>query len=306
MKINKGLYRWISKQNKNLGLIGLITFLFPKAFVRSIYEHNIHRNLWGSRKACLTLSFDCDYPEDVEALPGLLSMLQGFPYKASFACVGAWIEKFPDEHKMIIDQGHEIVNHTYSHPDNELLNPGRRFRDIPKAEKKEEIQRCQEVCQRVLGCAPKGCRIPHFKTLFTNEIYDILRELGFLYSSSTWLTNTVSCGIPFLGPRGIVEFPVSVCPLHPFTVFDTWHSLNARRLSHRIVHRGPDRYFELFRDLIDVGLDTNSYINVYIDPLDIKKIPKFADMLRLVRSRDLLVETYESYIRKDLPVESGA
>ena len=294
MEIPDSFYHWVTRQNSNLLLVGIITFLFPKIFIQSIYNCNRKRQLWGGKKACLTISFDCDYPQDVEAFPSLLKILSKYAFKTSFACVGNWIEKYPDEHKMILDQGHEILNHTYSHPDNEILNPGRKFRDISRIEKKEEIEKCHEICDKVLKYEPIGCRIPHFKNLFTDEIYGILKELGYLYSSSTWVTGTKSFGMPFEAEGGILEFPLTTCPKHPFTVFDTWHSLNSPRLSHRIIHRTEDAYYDLFKQLIDMGIETNSYLNIYIDPYDVLKMEEFSFMFDYIshKKEDLIVLPY--------------
>ena len=150
------------------------------------------------------------------------------------------IEKYPVEHGAILKEGHELLNHTYSHPDNELLNPGCRFKDISSEEKKLEILKCDEVCKRILGAAPKGLRIPHFKNLFTEDIYDLLVQVGYAYSTSTWLTNTPSRGLPFRTSNGIVEFPLATCPKHPFTVFDSWHSMKTTRLSHSTSTEGRE------------------------------------------------------------------
>ena len=298
------LYRWIATQNGNLPLIGLVTFGLPRAFLRWILNGNRRRELWSGRKACVTLSFDCDYPQDVEALPAIVRMLAAYRYKASFAAVGRWIEEYPREHALVVEHGHELVNHTYSHPDNELLNPGRKFRWIPRAEKLDEVARCHEICRTVLGTEPVGLRIPHFKNLFTDEIYGILAELGYRYSSSTWLTNTTTRGLPFRSAHGIIEFPLTTCPLHPFTVFDTWHSLNARRWSHRVRHRGAARYLQLFEELLTLAKETGSYLNIYMDPLDIEKIPGFHHMLELLADDELDVVTYAEYLARGLYVEA--
>lgn len=299
--MNEKVVNWFVDHHNNLALIGLITFSFPTLFLRSLYENNRGKQVfWKSKRACLSISFDCDYPEDVEAFPNLLKLLSKYPFKTSFACVGRWIEKYPNEHKRIIEEGHEILNHTYSHPDNEILNPGRKFRYISREEKKEEIEKCHEICNKVLGYEPIGCRIPHFKHLFTHEIYGILKEVGYSYSSSTWLTNTKSFGMPFATEKGIIEFPLSTCPKHPFTVFDTWHSFNSPRLSHRIVHRTEEEYYELFKTLINMGIETNSYINIYIDPLDVLKMKKFGALLDYVAEKreDVLVLTYTDIVKK--------
>lgn len=302
MILPERLYRWITTQNHNLPLIGLVTFGFPRFFLRSIYNANHGRRLWREKKACVTLSFDCDYPEDVEAIPAIVKMLAPYRYKACFAAVGHWVEKFPREHAWAPEHGHELMNHTYSHPDNEMINPGRKFRYIPRAEKLEEVTRCHEICRKLLGVEPMGLRIPHFKHLFTDEIYGILAEVGYRYSSSTWTTNTTTRGLPFTAGDRIVEFPLTTCPKHPFTVFDTWHSLNARRLSHRLLHRGPESYLELFEELLRMAKETGSYLNIYMDPLDIKKIPGFARMLDLLADDELEVVTYAEYLNRGLYV----
>ncbi|MDH5424026.1 MAG: polysaccharide deacetylase family protein [Gammaproteobacteria bacterium] len=299
----KSVYEYISKQNRNLPLVGLITFGFPKIFVRSIYQRNKNRDLWNGKKACFTLSFDCDYPEDVIALPDIVKMMSKYSYKASFAAVGHWVEKYPKEHESVLNGGHELMNHTYSHPDNELINPGRKFKDISREEKMEEITRCHDICKNLLGYEPIGLRIPHFKNLFTDEIYGILKELNYKYSSSTWLTNTTTAGLPFIEKHGIAEFPLSTCPKHPFTVFDTWHSLNAERLSHKLLHRGPESYVDLFRTLIEYGKKTGSYINIYIDPLDVPNIPQFEEMLSILDDDELEVVTYEEYMNREMHFE---
>lgn len=304
MVLPERLYRWIATQNSNFPLIGLITFTAPKFFVKSILNGNRDKQLWAPKKACVTLSFDCDYPEDVEAIPSIIEMLRPYAFKASFAAVGHWVQKYPKEHAAVVENGHELMNHTYSHPDNELLNPGRKFRYISKDEKMEEIVKCHDICQELLGIQLIGLRVPHFKHLFSDDIYALLHEVGYRYSSSTWLTNTTTRGLPFRAGHDIIEFPLTTCPKHPFTVFDTWHSLNAQRLSHRLLHRGPESYLELFRDLLKMARETGSYLNIYMDPLDIKKIPGFETMLRLMAEEDLEVVTYSQYLERGMHIAS--
>lgn len=277
---------------------GLITLACPVNYLKSKLKGNTGKR-WNAKKSGFTFSFDCDYPEDVKALPQLLAMLEKYSFKASFACVGHWIEKYPQEHKMILKNGHEIVNHTYSHPDNEILNPGRKFRYISRQEKLTEIQKCHTACKDILGYTPVGCRIPHFKNLFTPEIYGILKELNYAYSSSTLLTNTNSAGRPFIAQEGIIEIPLTTCPRHPFTVFDTWHSFNSPRMFYRLIHRNETQYNDLFKLLINIGMETNSYINIYIDPADVLKMPRFDTLLKYVKEKeeDVWVTTYKDLIK---------
>jgi peptidoglycan/xylan/chitin deacetylase (PgdA/CDA1 family) len=299
MKFNDKVTNWIIGNNKNLFLVLFLTAACPKSLIRSVLE-NKKKKLWKNKKACLTISFDCDYPRDVEAMPAIIKTLHKYKFKTSFACVGNWIEKYPGEHKMILDYGHEIVNHTYSHPDNEILNPGRRFKDISRAEKLEEISKCHDICRKTLNYEPIGCRIPHFGNLFTDEIYGILSELGYKYSSSTMITNTISKELPFMAKDGIYEFPLTTCPKHPFTVFDTWHMYNSDRLFYNLLHGKKDEYVSLFKYLIDLAVYIGSYINIYIDPYDVQNIKGFDALLNYLKEKeeDIWVAGYDDIMQE--------
>ena len=48
--------------------------------------------------------------------------------------------------------------------------------------------------------------------------------------------------------------------------------------------------------------ETGSYLNIYMDPLDIKKIPGFATMLELMAQEDLDVVTYAEYLERNMPM----
>jgi len=61
----------------------------------------------------LFLTFD-DGPEP-EITPWVLSELKKFNAKATFFCVGNKVEKNPDLYNQILDEGHSVGNHTYSH-----------------------------------------------------------------------------------------------------------------------------------------------------------------------------------------------
>jgi peptidoglycan/xylan/chitin deacetylase (PgdA/CDA1 family) len=203
--------------------------------------------------------------------------------------VGLWVERYPDLHKALLDDGHEIVNHTYSHPDNEEINPGRKFRLISRQEKKEEVERAHEVIAKVLGVECQGLRIPHFKDLFTEEIYGILAELGYRFDSSTLMTGSASGGRPFLGPEGVWEFPLTTCPKHPLTVLDTWHSLHVGHPFYKWSHNSPREFCDLLWDTVEAALAHGNYVNIYLDPWDLPQLDGFEELLaRLAERRDEL------------------
>ena len=61
------------------------------------------------------LSFD-DGPHP-RVTPWVLDMLRAHNAKASFFCIGSNVEKYPDIYSRIIDEGHAVGNHTYTHLD---------------------------------------------------------------------------------------------------------------------------------------------------------------------------------------------
>lgn len=277
-------------KSRNALVQGGVALLAPRTFLRAVYRAATPPSNWHGRRAAFTLSFDVDYRADVEALPALWRMLAPFPFRASFACIGMWMEQYPEPHRALAAEGHEIVNHTYSHPDNEELNPDRTFNALPQAEQRAEIARCHLVCQDNLGIGPTVVRIPHFGNLQIDRVYPILRELGYQCSTSTLAVHGDSFGLPFETGEGILEVPVSTCPDHPHTVFDTWHCYRTPGGWHQ--RRGE--FVSLFRWLLETGIETGGYINVYFDPRHCVATSDFRQALQVVRDHlsDLWVTGY--------------
>jgi peptidoglycan/xylan/chitin deacetylase (PgdA/CDA1 family) len=61
----------------------------------------------------IALTFD-DGPHP-EFTPKVLDLLKKHRAKATFFCIGQHIEKHPELFKRILDEGHSVGNHTYSH-----------------------------------------------------------------------------------------------------------------------------------------------------------------------------------------------
>lgn len=262
------------------------TILFRERYLKLFLKANRKKN----NNFAITLSFDCDYLEDIHALPKLLDILSNYSFKADFVCVGRHIEDYPRIHKRILKEGHEIVNHTYNHSDS---SPEVAFNNLSEKEQYLEILKCDEVCRRVLGYSPRGFRIPHFGFAYTSKIYELLKRAGYLYSSSANAIKTKSNGIPFK-EKGIWEFPVSNCPRHPFDIFDTWHSLG-RGVGK---HAKKGEFFGLFKQLVNLGFETKSYVNVYFDPQDVVNNKDFKLILDYLEENKKYIRTYEGLLSK--------
>lgn len=66
-----------------------------------------------SKKKVIYLSFD-DGPHP-EITLFVLDELKKFNAKACFFCIGKNVEQFPEVYRRIIEEGHTVGNHTYSH-----------------------------------------------------------------------------------------------------------------------------------------------------------------------------------------------
>lgn len=250
-----------------------------------------------------TISFDCDFPRDIKSIPKVLELLKRHDVFASFACVGQWIRRFPDEHRLIVDAGCEMVNHTETHPN--LFHPEydyacgeglskERFNEISFERRQEEIFRGHETFIEVLGIEPSGFRAPHFGALHKEDVYPLLGQLSYSYSSSTVASSSPSCGLPYLTTGSIWEFPLSPCPRHPFGVFDSWHALG----KHGASHSAPGDLSHLFKELCENVLRTGGYANVYFDPYDLLHSGELERILEYVKSTQLEVIGYEKLISK--------
>ena len=83
--------------------------------------------------------------------PHLLDMLGEYGIPATFFMLGNQAERHPDIVKRVIAEGHEVGNHSYSHPN---------LRVVSLARKEEELRRTDTIL-RNLGASPQFMRPPY-------------------------------------------------------------------------------------------------------------------------------------------------
>ncbi|WP_338079471.1 polysaccharide deacetylase family protein, partial [Clostridium haemolyticum] len=66
----------------------------------------------------------------------VLDILDKYDAKATFFLMGTWIDKHENETKEIFNQGHEIGNHSNSHPDFTLISRTRIIEEIAATDAK--------------------------------------------------------------------------------------------------------------------------------------------------------------------------
>jgi peptidoglycan/xylan/chitin deacetylase (PgdA/CDA1 family) len=95
------------------------------------------------------LTFD-DGPHP-EATPAVLKMLRRHNARAIFFVVGSRIQRAPDILQRILNEGHLIGNHSYTHPNG---------RQLPFAAYVDDLRRCQDEVKRLTGESPRFFRPP--------------------------------------------------------------------------------------------------------------------------------------------------
>ncbi len=93
----------------------------------------------GEEKTC-AISFDAAWGnEDTEEL---IRILKEHDVKTTFFVVGSWAEKYPESVKALADAGHEIMNHSDSHP---------HMSKISQEKMIEELEKCDEKIEAITG-----------------------------------------------------------------------------------------------------------------------------------------------------------
>ncbi len=233
-------------------------------------------------EGALSISFDCDEQEDIDAIPKVLDELGSRNIKASFACVGMWIEKNKRLHERILDEGHEIINHSYSHP-NGPLNP-MRWKQLTPRHQILEITKAQDVINLLLDYTPKGWRTPHFGDQHTTSVYAMLEKAGIKYSSSELLTRTPSHGVPYYVGK-ILELPMMTCPVHYYPLFDTFHCYRTTPPA----HPQPGEFARLFKQSAKYAGTKGAVLCYYFDPQDCMT-KDFADILDFLKGKTVTHE----------------
>lgn len=100
-----------------------------------------------------------------EYLSGMLATLKKHRVKATFFLEGRWAQKYPELAKMISDAGHEVGNHSYTHPN---------MQNLTSSQIRQEIVKTNEVIEATTG--KQGSWFAPPSGSFKNEVIQIAAE----------------------------------------------------------------------------------------------------------------------------------
>lgn len=113
----------------------------------------------------ISISFDAAYGD--QYTDEILTILDKNDIKATFFLVGNWVDNYSDKVKKIHDKGHEIGNHSTTHP---------YFTQLDSIKMKEEIFSTSEKIKEITGEATVLFRPPFGD--YNSQVVNVVKETG--------------------------------------------------------------------------------------------------------------------------------
>ncbi len=117
-------------------------------------------------KPKIAISFDAAWGADDTQT--LIDILEKNDVKATFFLCGYWVDKYPEEVKKLYEAGHEIGNHSNTHPHSNQLS---------LEENKKNIMDCHNKIKDLLGIDSDVYRPPFGE--YNNTVIDAANQCGY-------------------------------------------------------------------------------------------------------------------------------
>lgn len=124
------------------------------------------------------VAFACNVFWGEEFLPDMLNTLDKNNIKITFFIGGSWAKRFPNQVIELANRGHELGNHTYSHPHPNTLS---------KDKNKEQILRAEELITELTQIKTNLYAPPYGE--YNDTVLLAANELG--YQTIMWTVDTI-------------------------------------------------------------------------------------------------------------------
>ncbi len=113
----------------------------------------------------IAISFDAAW--GAEDTMQLIDTLQQYHVRTTFFVVGEWAQKYPDMIKALHDAGHEVQNHSDTHP---------HLSELSVEQITSQIETCNDKIEAVTGVRPTLLRPPYGD--YNNKVIETVEGLG--------------------------------------------------------------------------------------------------------------------------------
>lgn len=135
-------------------------------------------------RACKMIALTYDAGSGADGAAMILDTLKKHGVTSTFFLTGKWVEAYPDLAKRIADEGHEIANHSYSHPD---------LTKLPADQVIKQIKDGEAAIKKATGRDTKLFREPY--GAFDDTERRLVRQAGYSYSIY-WDVDTLDWQFP--------------------------------------------------------------------------------------------------------------
>ena len=164
---------WMQKKRKVLSALALtvaVVLMFAAVYApaavsaavvtRQLPVYCVERD----GKYC-SLSFDAAWGnEDTQQL---IDILAEYDVKATFFVVGQWVDKYPESVKALHDAGHEVQNHSNTHP---------HMAKLSSSDVVTELNACNDKVESVTGVRPTLFRCPYGE--YDDHVINAVNSMG--------------------------------------------------------------------------------------------------------------------------------
>lgn len=217
----------------------------------------------GQRYACIALDY-----EDIKHLFATLNLKQVAPSQAMFEQVADRFLEILDRHgvkatlfvigedilkphnrkglQRFIDAGHEVANHTLTHPFG--------MRRLSYAEKEHEIDAAQAILEEATGQRVVGYKAPLHD--IDADVIDILEKRGYLYDASVYpsfFNPVLNVFYYFVGggrPLGLGDWQCSTAPNRPYVLGHPYWRRGSRSLLEFPISQIPGLRFPVYATVL--------------------------------------------------------
>jgi len=134
--------------------------------------------IYKGNEAKAQVAFACNVFWGEEYLPEMLDIFKKNNIKITFFIGGSWAKQHPELLKKIVEDGHELGNHTYSHP-----HPNAIGKDMNK----EQISKAEDLIKDLTGIKTVLYAPPYGE--FNDVVLSAAKELG--YTTIMWSIDTI-------------------------------------------------------------------------------------------------------------------
>ena len=137
-------------------------------------SHVTHLARFATSEALVALTFDTDTVRGQEGQ--VLDVLAAYGVKATFAVTGAWAAGSTDLLRRMVDEGHALISHSWSHP---------WFSRISSAARADELRRTEDFVRAQVGVELR----PYFRPPYGDYNDAVLADLAANgYNVNVWWT----------------------------------------------------------------------------------------------------------------------